>query len=132
MVAFELWDLTTDLPSGCCLASGFLKTDSSRLLQDDRVSKVVDLEGQGNLDGKTAKLSTSFMLVRQPGSGDADLPTDQWTSHTDTAGQRAIHLDKLHKGWAVVPPPGLQKSVAVARQLRQNLMVSPYPALCTV
>ena len=54
--------------------------------------------------------------MRQSGKEEEDVkgPTDSWTSEASTAGQRAIHLGQYHKGWAVVPPTGLQRSVAAA------------------
>lgn len=65
--------------------------------------------------------------VRQSGNEDdeAGEPTDSWTSEANTAGQRAIHLSQHHKGWALVPPTGLQRSVAAAnKHLKQKLAVS--------
>ena len=84
-------------------------------------------------------LATRLTVVRQAGRGedDAEEPTDKWTAEASTAGQRAIHLAKHHKGWAIVPPTGLQRSAAVAnKHLKQNIAVraapfppSPFPCL---
>lgn len=63
-------------------------------------------------------------MVRQGGKEEEDSnePTDSWTAEASTAGQRALHLNRYHKGWAVVPPTGLQRAVAAASgYLKQNL-----------
>ena len=66
-----------------------------------------------------------LMVVRQTGrEEEPHAPTDKWTSQASTAGQRAIHIGRHHKGWAIVPPTGLQRSVAAANlHLKQNLAV---------
>lgn len=83
--------------------------------------KALHLSGQ---DLK-AELHTRLTKVRQGGRDEDDNePTDSWTSKASSAGQRAIHLGRQHKGWAVVPPTGLQRSVAAASaQLKQKLGV---------
>ena len=66
-----------------------------------------------------------LMVVRQTGrQEELHAPTDKWTSRASTAGQRAIHIGRHHKGWAIVPPTGLQRSVVAASlHLKQNLAV---------
>jgi hypothetical protein len=83
------------------------------------------------------ELSTRLTVVRQTGrEEEGEEPTDKWTAEASTAGQRAIHLGKHHKGWAVVPPTGLQRSAAVAnKHLKQNLAVCsclPLPIFCSL
>ena len=76
------------------------------------------------LQDLSAELSIRLIVVRQGGKEeeDSNQPTDSWTSEASTAGQRAIHLSRYHKGWAVVPPTGLQRAVAAASgYLKQNL-----------
>ena len=74
-----------------------------------------------------AALNVRATRVRQGGRDEEDAEsTDRWASTPSSAGQRAIHLGRHHKGWAVVPPTGLQRSVAAANtQLKQKLAVSP-------
>lgn len=77
-----------------------------------------------SLQDLSAELSVRLIVVRQGGKEEEDSnePTDSWTSEASTAGQRAIHLSQYHKGWAVVPPTGLQRAVAAASgYLKQNL-----------
>ena len=74
------------------------------------------------LQGRSVELATRLIVVRQGGREEVDAPTDKWTSDNSTIGQRALHLQKYHKGWALLPPTGLQKNVAAAKQLRDNLV----------
>jgi len=74
-------------------------------------------------------LATRLTVVRQSGRGEeaAEEATDKWTAEASTAGQRAIHLGEHHRGWAVVPPTGLQRSAAVAnKHLKQNIVVRSF------
>lgn len=72
-----------------------------------------------------AELTARLIVVRQSGrEEESHAPTDRWTEEASTAGQRAIHIGWQHKGWAIVPPTGLQRQVAVAStHLKQNLQV---------
>ena len=84
----------------------------------------------------SSKLNVRLTAVRQSGKEEEEnvQPDDSWTAEASTAGQRAIHLGCHHKGWAVVPPTGLQRSVAAASaHLNQKLAVWPrLPETCMI